>query len=767
VAVTPPGGFDIASVRVAGPSPLGPVDVPVRTGLTALYGRNGAGKTRLLQALKEALSGRREDAEVTVRIHDADTTAERVTEAHRSWLGKVAPPDLSHHGPFPWRESGRTALEAAAGDSLLDRWALTERWTGWGGGSHDRPPVAAVVDEVVRNMEWVLRSTRDEVKPGPVVGTQGERPTRKGTWDLCVAVRLTEKTPLLAGLHRRFLSAWEATVERLPMRDEMTLEEWEPQGGEREEALGAFGAQLSPRDFFTVLGPMVDLRFHDTEAFWEAVDVLRRPDRLIHVATLCEAVHRGPLCNVVDDVTHIEELPTATLDAVIARNHLLSAASQNPDDEHVLDWTRFGLVNAPPPMIEIAGDTADVAGWVRESLDTLISTLNTLLADMLPEPPVLVCRINRPEYWATGEVFNWSAIDLTGATVDLSSLSGAQARLVSLAFRLAFDALERDVDDHSPFRIDPRELSTVVLLDEPEAGLHRLAEDKLGRALHVFGVRNGMAVVAATHSTSFLAIPEVSLVEVFRAKQGWTSTRPVEFPDQAGPNSLGINRGDLLQLYQLILLVEGHHERLVLGEMLGSELGRRRVLPIPLRGSFNLNAVVDLEILAHTLEQPVLAVLDNANADAIDRLWEGLRDLPEGTEDLTAVLEDSLGPASERSDEEKQIASLAKNLLAAGQLDRFDVYALSRSDIVEFLPVERLVPSATSWEELRTEHQQLRAEATGSTPRDFKRWLTEHRQADFGDDAIVLAAAVAAASPPEELLGLLARIDSIVDGWTR
>jgi energy-coupling factor transporter ATP-binding protein EcfA2 len=740
--------FDIASAKFTGPDPLSHLEIPVRTGLTALYGRNGVGKTRLLEALKDVVSGTREGAEIVVRLPDSTAAAGRITESHRSWLGDTGSPDLSHHGPFPWRVSGRTALEAAVGDCLLERWALTTYWSRWSNDSDGRPPAAAVVDEVVRNMEWVLRSTGNE-------------------WDLCVAVRLTEETPLLAGLRHRILSTWDATVGRFPSRFEVTDSEWDELGPKVEVALSAFGEQLSRRDFFTVLGPMANVEFHDAERIWDAIDGLRGPNNLIRVATLHKAAHRGPLCNVVDGTTQIEELPMLTLDAVIARHDLLSADSQDPDAEHVLDATRFGWVNAPPPMIDVTGDAAGVAGWVRESLDTLITTVNTLLADMLPEPPVLACVIKQPESWALGDVFTWSAVDPTGRMVDLTSLSWAQGRLVSLAFSLAFDALAREVDVQGRFGFDARAPSTVVLLDEPEAGLHRLAEDKLGRALHSFGVRNGFAVIAATHSTSFLAIPQASLVEVFRRTDGWTTARAVEFPDQAGPNSLGISRGDLLQLYQLILLVEGHHERLVFGEMLGDELGRRRVLLVPLRGSFNLNAVVDLEILAHTLEQPVLAVLDNANADAIDRLWEGLRGLPAETQDLTAVLEDSLGPDSKRTDEEKQISALARNLFVTGQLGRFKVYPLSRGDVVEYLPVERLVPRATSWEDLRAEHQRLRSAEERSTPRDFKRWLTEHHQADFGDDAIVLAAAIAAESPPEEFLTLLTRIDSIVDGWTR
>ena len=396
-----------------------------------------------------------------------------------------------------------------------------------------------------------------------------------------------------------------------------------------------------------------------------------------------------------------------------------------------------------------------------------MGSVNALLQSMLPESPVLECSLAKPERWVDEAPCRWSAKDPTGANVSLSQLSGAQTRLIRLAATLTLGAYTRQFESavHGVQKCGPE----LVLLDEPEAGLHRLAEDKLTEALDDYGRRNNMAIVAATHSSSFLRNPRVALVEVFRRGDGWTSARGVEFPEKAGADALGISRADLLQLNQLILLVEGQHEMLIFGEMLGRELGRRRVLMVPLRGMFNLKAIVDLEILAHTLEHPVLAVLDNSNAPAIDGLWAGLRGLPPGVEadGVYAELERCLGPKNARTDEEMQIAGLAFNLQKSGQLDRFEVFGLSRRDVIEYMPVERLVPGAASWEELRAEHEQQRREAPEETTKDFKKWLTETHHADFGTDALVLAAGISAETPPDEFLLLLARIDSIVCGWTR
>ncbi|MEA3502136.1 MAG: AAA family ATPase [Actinomycetota bacterium] len=48
---------EILGITIQGPDPIGVVHLPWRTGLTALYGRNGAGKSMLLRSIESAFSG--------------------------------------------------------------------------------------------------------------------------------------------------------------------------------------------------------------------------------------------------------------------------------------------------------------------------------------------------------------------------------------------------------------------------------------------------------------------------------------------------------------------------------------------------------------------------------------------------------------------------------------------------------------------------------------------------------------------------------------
>src|SRR4051812_50017023 len=65
----------LLGVTVCGPAPIGRVHVPLYEPLLALYGRNGAGKTRVLSAMIAALRGEQQPDSwglVHVRVDDAD-----------------------------------------------------------------------------------------------------------------------------------------------------------------------------------------------------------------------------------------------------------------------------------------------------------------------------------------------------------------------------------------------------------------------------------------------------------------------------------------------------------------------------------------------------------------------------------------------------------------------------------------------------------------------------------------------------------------------
>lgn len=74
--------------------------------------------------------------------------------------------------------------------------------------------------------------------------------------------------------------------------------------------------------------------------------------------------------------------------------------------------------------------------------------------------------------------------------------------------------------------------------------------------------------------------------------------------------------------------------------------------------------------------------------------------------------------------------------LDRGLQSRLTPMALSKADIIEYLPVDAVVPGASSWDGLREEHGSARATKVG-TPGDFKRWMTARYKVSFGTEELL------------------------------
>ncbi len=79
-----------------------------------------------------------------------------------------------------------------------------------------------------------------------------------------------------------------------------------------------------------------------------------------------------------------------------------------------------------------------------------------------------------------------------------------------------------------------------------------------------------------------------------------------------------------------------------------------------------------------------------------------------------------------------------QHALESGQAERITPHGLTKGDIIEYLPVQALVPEATSWPDLRSQHRAAKNEKSGK-PNDFKKWLEITYKADFGADAMTAA----------------------------
>jgi hypothetical protein len=246
----------------------------------------------------------------------------------------------------------------------------------------------------------------------------------------------------------------------------------------------------------------------------------------------------------------------------------------------------------------------------------------------------------------------------------------------------------------------------ILVADEPEQHLHPHAQEIIASWAIKQAARNH-AVVVATHSPAFLALPpeRATICQVQRIGHE-TRVRPLPLVHGSDVVArarqlgfeLGLGREALAQLTRAVILVEGEWDRQMLYRFYASELHEQRILVVPLQGSDELGGLADAALIP-TLGVPVVALLDEVRANS----WEQLAHLP--------------GMLSKA---ERSLRDLADTL---GSWLRIVHYA--DPDVICALPeeaVQAAYPDAsfTGWDDLLARWRM--ATSAGDTGHSFKRW---------------------------------------------
>lgn len=321
--------------------------------------------------------------------------------------------------------------------------------------------------------------------------------------------------------------------------------------------------------------------------------------------------------------------------------------------------------------------------------------------------------------------------------------------------------------------VDPRR-PALSIYDEPEAALHRSGEELIARYLKNQASDPRRVSVAATHSPELLDSDPTSIYEVARGAgvRGRSVVRPLDLGAIASLENLGLNPSDLLRLSRVILLVEGRHDEVVLDAFVGSRLRAARVKVLPLRGISNqkLRSTVESRVLFDHTSAQLVTVVDNLDPDYVDDIWQrALKARETSVEDAIGVVlevsrvrEESNSPRNrggKQSTEGLAISEWLSAAIAKGLESRVTATGLSRRDVIEYLPVEHFVSGASSWSELRESHERAKA-AKGSANSDFKQWLIEKFRAEFSDDRL-RSAVEATDQVPLDILRLAKLLEAI------
>ena len=288
-----------------------------------------------------------------------------------------------------------------------------------------------------------------------------------------------------------------------------------------------------------------------------------------------------------------------------------------------------------------------------------------------------------------------------------------------------------------------------VVVDEPEAGLHRTAEADLVSALSSSEWNRGSVIVIATHSPEFLDIPDAHILHIDGG-----IVRELTQIDREDLIALGLRPGDLLTQIRIFLLVEGEHERIIFENMFKEELRRARCKIIVARGAKNMKDIFESQMIFNFSDATILSLLDNVHSAEVHSIWTEAKKLANSGKLIESGQYVRSALPRDKSGENVFLSQFLTLALSYGQYERVEVWGLSKPDIVQYFEPScfRLTKS---WEELNATH-------TTSDP-SFKVWASKKYGADF-DIRAIDAASRSLDSIPDEFGDLIMRISELSRG---
>ena len=705
--------FDIESAVLCGPAPLGQIEIPLRGGVTALYGLNGVGKSRTLDALDHLFRDQSPSGFLKLRVERNVALVnmlESKLEVDEEIIAAVSNEDV------PWRGRG---LEAALlGDWLACQWVRSFRGPDnarISGRLFGEPVLGAkrmqLIDEFVDVAEYLL------VK-------------RNGNWYLTVGLPLSggplsrESCGSVVAWWDEFLSrelagTYEETLRTVDEQEiiEQLDDEWSAGRGER-PAPGVFHPLRAPALIHS-LGPLGWIFRYGWDPDDRAEARIQLAELVWWVELLRQAVQSPPTGNASVVYPAIPwgggAIPCQFGDFVPAWFESHAPGSGNDEREYnrseqlepdgvipVRSETELGsledcndrmnerfwagdLGGYPEPVLRSGDGGIVLASDVEAELMEFSDRSTALLQEFLPGSPQLKCDLVAQHAGVRPDL-RWMARDESGVSVELTSLSPIQRRWALIAINDGFRHMHRgwSTTDEVVARVSavsdwfpkgPRKsrrypvvrlpVTSLTVIDEPEAGLHPSAASRVGTALRQRAISERGAVVVTTHSPQILGSSLDGAAEVYRSLNGSAQVRKLPPLSELRTDALGVSTADVLLLYRVVLIVEGQHDEVVLRALVGSELDQLGVLLLPIRGAKGAQSLADTAILVRTLSIPIVALFDNDRSGQLSEFWGKLQALEPNQAELIDELGKALPPSKEFP-EGNYIKNLARELHALG-----------------------------------------------------------------------------------------------------
>jgi len=631
---------ELIGVTLQGPPPLGRVHIRCESGLSVLYGLNGAGKTSVLRAMRTALTGIRGEGLAALHVRYANPSR-RLDPDEVDW---------SPEGPLvqhlerektllgPYLSSSADKANARSGIAELVIAILSERHS----GTWTELPTE-IVNEVASQGVFTLVATG----------------TNTPEWALWISGIVDEKTPVLRESVDLEIRHHEWTASLLEMRDSGILED-------ESVRLKALDNMPTGKNAFLALHSLVEQDHFP----WRPGDPTWVP------CPIDDCGNFSPLTRFMAEGIELKESDI--------RDRSVSIANDRG-------------------RIIVAGDDGSVGisehaqQYVRQIALEATQVLEMLLAD----GPVLRCEFRKPTDWLQHPPLEWNAFDRPSLSwVPIEQLSDAQRLWTNfaIAFVLAGPSYRNEDDLWTGNEGEGR----VLLLDEPERGLHARAQRQLAQGLARIGSTSSLTIVAATHSSAFLDDPSATLLHVSRDSGSTQVVKETLSIRNALENkNLGLDSSEILGMIRAFLVVEGVHDQVVINRLIGNELGEARVAVVPMGGTHALKTVVDAHLIFDYTSAAVIIALDRLRIESTQLNWDMVKQLVRKGEVSNAYA--SLEEFKRRceSTEEKFLYEFLHLAIRSGKTHRVEVFGFSKPDILEYLPYKEFVKDGGSWGALK------------------------------------------------------------------
>lgn len=378
-----------------------------------------------------------------------------------------------------------------------------------------------------------------------------------------------------------------------------------------------------------------------------------------------------------------------------------------PNEEMLRDL----LATTPTAHEGVFGEgTSELDREFRGEIDWRVKRANELIGVVLPGACELLWNLPEPEELIRGVRPAWSFNDL-----GLEELSEAQRKWVGLSCSAA--------SAQGP--------PVVVLIDEPEAGLHRAVEHRLASGLAAWARSLSGSVLVATHSPAVLSSPHTASLFVTTDDEGGIALRrvPLSLLDGAeirrSAHELGLTVGDLGAMSRVTVVVEGIHDAWVFKALLRDDLDSSAAGLYPIHGAARLKSLADAQLLVAGTDAAIVIVLDELNLNEGRDALTAIRDaVTSGDSEETRSALESVRLAGRKNDSLLFLHQFASEAMKLDALDRITVHGLSYPDVICYLDPDTVLTKVVPWDELI---ERWKRDAAPAEPKNLKGWLRRNK----------------------------------------